>query len=71
MILTAGEREKFAIYLEQRAADTEKLGEQLMQMPAGTIMAKRYQREAEALRIVAEMLRRIESVEVKGEEEKT
>ena len=71
MILTAGEREKFAIYLEQRAWDQEKLAEQLRMISNGEIMARRYHREAEAMRIVAEMLRRTETVEVKGEEEKT
>jgi len=67
MNLTAGEREKFEIYLTQVAADDEKLVAQLWQMPAGSVMAKRYEREAEACRIVAELLGKIETVEIKGE----
>ena len=70
MILTAGEREKLAIYLEQHAADNEKLAEQLIQMPAGSFMVPRYRNEAEACRVVASMLRKTVE-QTKGEEEKT
>jgi len=65
MSLTAEEREKFAAYLEQNARDTEKLVQQLLNLPAGRQMATRYEKEAEASRIIADKLRNTQSQEIK------
>ncbi len=65
MSLTAEEREKFAAYLEQNARDTEKLVQQLLNLPAGRQLAARFEKEAEASRIIAEKLRNMQTQELK------
>ncbi len=65
MSLTAEEREKFAAYLEQNARDTEKLVQQLLNLPAGRQLAARFEKEAEASRIIAEKLRNTLTQEIK------
>ncbi len=65
MGLTAEEREKFAAYLEQNARDTEKLVQQLLNLPAGRQLAARFEKEAEASRIIAEKLRNTLRQEIK------
>ena len=65
MGLTAEEREKFAAYLEQNARDTEKLVQQLLNLPAGRQLAARFEKEAEASRIIAEKLRNTLTQEIK------
>jgi len=65
MGLTAEEREKFAAYLEQDARATEKLVQQLLNLPAGRQLAARFEKEAEASRIIAEKLRNTLRQEIK------
>lgn len=57
VILTSAEREKFALYLERDAADSEALISKLEQTPGGGILATLMRAEADASRIVAKKLR--------------
>lgn len=60
MTLSDAERERFATYLEQSAADTEQLVAMLGELPGSEPKMKQYQAELMAEKIVAAKLRSVE-----------
>jgi hypothetical protein len=68
--LTDAERETFAAYLDQEAAQSKRLVAQLERLPApelGATIAKKYKAEALAMRVVSAWLRAWESDRISGE----
>jgi len=66
MMLTDDERDRFAIYLEQDAADSEQMAKQCESI-GQAVIAKKYRMESVATTIVARRLRSVETMKVSGE----
>ena len=65
IMLSKEERERFAAWLEQDAAGTDGLLQQMAKLPNTEAIAKVKRAESMAQKIVAKMLRSIEGMEIR------